>query len=227
MTKISSISLRRKAASAVAGPEYATKLREIVASAAKLFNEKGYNYTTLADIGTSVGLDRATLYYYIGSKEELLRKLIEGVLDSNIAEAERIAEQKKIKPREKIRNIVELLMKSYDDNYPQMYVYIREQMHQVATAPGSWAKDIQQKTRRFEAITLEIIQQGIKDGEFRDDIGVRLLANSLFGMLNWTHRWYHPGGELSAHTIAEGFCQIFFDGIQSNGNRAGGESPQE
>lgn len=220
MTKISSISLRRKAASAIAGPEYATKLAEIMAGAAKLFNEKGYNYTTLADIGTKVGLDRATLYYYVGSKEELLRKLIEGVLDDNIAEAERITALEKKTARAKITDIVEVLMKSYDDAYPQMHVYIREQMHQVAKSPGGWAKDIQQKTRKFESITLDIIQQGIKDGEFRDDIGVRLLANAIFGMLNWTHRWYHPGGELSAQAIAEAFCKIFFDGIQLNSERS-------
>ncbi len=46
--------------------------QEIIAAAAKVFKEKGYHAATTRDIAAEVGIQQATLYYYISSKEELL-----------------------------------------------------------------------------------------------------------------------------------------------------------
>ena len=45
---------------------------EIVAAAAAIFKEKGYQAATTRDIASAVGIQQATLYYYVSSKEELL-----------------------------------------------------------------------------------------------------------------------------------------------------------
>ena len=139
------------------------KRSELVAIAAALFKEKGFEATTLADVGERAGLDRATVYYYVGSKQELLQTSTEGILDENLSVAERLRLEKDISPREKLRMLITSVMKSYDANYPQMYVYIQEQMHQVANDASPWAKEVQRKTRRIEAIVRELVEQGMED----------------------------------------------------------------
>ena len=210
----SNISRRRRNMQTLGRAEYEAKRREIVDIAVKVFKDKGFMSTTLADIGREAGLDRATLYYYIGSKEERFRGSVEGIRDNNIAEAERLLNETALNARERLERLVGILMNSYVENYPQMYVYIQEQMHQVAKDKSNWAKEMQRKTRHFETAVTSILTQGVAEGSLRDDIDIRIAAYGLFGMFNWTHRWFNPAGKLSARDIIESFCKIFFDGME-------------
>lgn len=210
---VSNISRRRRSALSDGGPEYAAKREELVKIAARLFRERGYTSTRLIDIANAAGLDRATVYYYVGSKEELFRESVEGILDVNLAQAEMVSADKGLGAHERIRLIVEQMIASYEQNFPQMYVYIQEEMHQVAKEQTPWAKEIVRKTKRFETIVKNLIKEGIERGEFRPDVPVKLAANALFGMINWMHRWHVPGRSMSAADIAAAFSQIFCDGM--------------
>ena len=216
MTQRSNISLRRKTALSEGSVDYSTKREYLIRVAATLFKEKGYKSTTLNDIAQHAGMHRATVYYYFGNKEELFREAIKGVLDSNIAKAEDLVSTKTIDPQEKLQHLIELVMTSYDESYPYMYVYIQEEMHEVAAERSPWAQQMVQQTRRFEKMFMTLISQGITQGQFRRDIPVALAANAMFGMLNWTHRWYKPGSSQSAKHVAEAFCKVFFEGIRKS-----------
>jgi len=213
MKNSSKISRRRKSALLDGSAEYKIKRDEIVQMASRLFKEKGYQSTTLADIADYAGVDRATVYYYVGGKQELFREAVQEAVDKNVVEADRIFRQDTLTPREKIEMLVMWLMCSYEEHYPQMYVYIQEEMHHVEDADSPWAKNMLKQTKRFEGIFIQLIEQGIERGEFRDDIPALLLANSLFGMFNWTHRWFKPG-KRTAKEIAAAFCEVFFNGVQ-------------
>src|SRR5690606_10117945 len=75
---------------------------EIVQGAGKVFRRLGYSQSTLEDVAAEVGINRATLYYYVGTKEELLvallqqpmealRTRLEEVADRDISATERLA----------------------------------------------------------------------------------------------------------------------------------------
>jgi hypothetical protein len=104
-------------------------------------------------------------------------------------------------------------MVSYEENYPATFVYIQEQMHQVAAEETAWAQEIMKKTRRFDQILISCIREAIASGELRADIPPRLVENALFGMLNWTHRWFTPGGSMTGQQVAEAFWSIFIGGM--------------
>jgi AcrR family transcriptional regulator len=66
------------------------KKQEIVRIAAELFDELGYERTSMSAIASRVGGSKATLYGYFASKEELLR----AVLDRDVnEEAERLLQE--------------------------------------------------------------------------------------------------------------------------------------
>jgi TetR/AcrR family transcriptional regulator, cholesterol catabolism regulator len=69
------------------------------------------------------------------------------------------------------------------------------------------------KTQRLEAIVTSLIETGIKQGSFRDDLPIPLIANALYGMVNWTHRWYKPSGKYDARQIAEAFGALLLQGL--------------
>ena len=50
----------------------ASKRGSVIASAANLFNERGFHLTTLDDVAAALHVTKATLYYYIKDKDEIL-----------------------------------------------------------------------------------------------------------------------------------------------------------
>jgi AcrR family transcriptional regulator len=210
----SGIGRRRAAARAEGSADYQAKRRELIQAAADVFKEKGYEAATLHDVAEHVGADRASLYYYVGGKAELFQEAVRGGVEANLNEVERILKLDE-PPEEKLRLIVVQLLSSYEENYPHMYVYIQEDMRKVASEETEWAREMTRQTRRFERIIIDLVKQAMHERGFRDDVRPDLAANALFGMLNWTHRWFKPGKRLAAAELAESFWTIFFDGIRS------------
>jgi AcrR family transcriptional regulator len=208
----SGIGRRRAAALAEGSAGYQAKRSELIHAAATVFAEKGFEAATLNDIAERVGTDRATLYYYFGSKQELLQEAVRGGVEANLAEVERILKLDET-PDGKLRLIVERLLFSYEADYPYMYVYIQEDMRKVASEHSAWAKEMTKLTRRFESTSLQLIKQAVEEGRFRDDVAPELAANALFGMINWTHRWFKPGKRRRADDLSAAFWAIFVDGM--------------
>lgn len=215
MVESSNIAKRREMALSEGNLEYTAKRNELVRVAVGLFRTQGYQATTLAQIGQAAGMDRATIYYYFASKEELFRAAVEGILDRNLAHAETVLLRNDLDARAKLLDLIKMLMQSYSDSYPHMYVYIQELMHQIPREPSNWGREMLRKTRRFETIIRSVLQEGVAEGSFRADVSLRLAINALFGMLNWTHRWFDPAGRYSAEQVADAFCKVFAEGMQS------------
>lgn len=211
---VSNIARRRKAAQAGGSAEYKLKRDELVRVAVMLFKEKGYKATTLNDIAKAANLDRASVYYYMGSKDEFFEEVTKGSADKNIAEVERLLRMRSLDPIQKLEKLIELLMVSYDECYPYIYVYIQEQMHVVGESDSKWAQDMEHQTHRFEKAVLTLLTQGVEKGLLRADVIPALAANAIFGMLNWTHRWHKPGGKYDAVQIAQTFSSLFFNGMR-------------
>lgn len=207
----SNIERRRLAARAEGGEEYQARLRELVNVAADVFKEKGYEAATLAEIAERFGSVRASLYYYVSGKEELFQEAVRDILARNLAEAERIRSLD-VSVREKLDMLIDQLVSSYEQHYPHMSVYVQENMQRVTGERTVWATHMVRETRRYEKVWIDILQQGQDEGVLRADIPVVLTANLLFGMCNWTHRWFKPGPKLSAREIADAISKVFFEG---------------
>jgi len=212
MKRTSNISRRRRTAQSDGSADYAAKRLELLRIATKLFKERGFQSTKLADVAQAAGLDRASIYYYVSSKEELFHESVEDVLDESIKLAKKLLADEKLRSIERLHRIYVALMVSYEENYPATFVYIQEQMHQVAGDVTAWAQEIMKKTRAFDQILLGFIRGAVDAGDLRTDIPPRLVENALFGMLNWTHRWFVPGGGMSGKEVGEALWSIFTDG---------------
>jgi AcrR family transcriptional regulator len=208
----SRISERRRIAQQNGRADYAAKRAEIIAAGAAVFRERGYQAATLNDVAERLGTDRASLYYYVADKQEIFHESVKDVLEENLRQAEAIRSGEGT-PVEKLAALVSVVLGSYEAGYPQMFVYIQEDMAQLAKDESSWATEMLQQTRRLERIFLALVQEAVEAGTFRDDISPGVATNALFGMLNWTHRWFEPGKRLRASEVAAAFTAIFTEGM--------------
>jgi AcrR family transcriptional regulator len=214
----SGLSRRRQSAQVEGSAAYLARRSELLEIAGEVFKVKGYEAATLNDIAARFGTDRAAIYYYFASKEDIFQEVFQAtakrVLDDNLAEATRIAALD-VDAHQKLRLLIRLQIKSYEENYPYVYVYIQEDMGKVAFQTTPWAREMVRKTRRFESIVTDVIISGIKAGVLRDDLSVPLVAKTIFGMVNWTHRWFKPGNrKYTAEQTIDTFSAILFDGLR-------------
>jgi AcrR family transcriptional regulator len=210
----SGIDARRQAALKEGNAAYLTRREEIIRAAADVFRQRGVEAATLLEVATSLGTDRATLYYYVGSKEELLQEIVRNALQDVLEAAETIKRSRASTP-EKVKALIASMVQNYVENYPHMSIYV-EDLGRIARQDSEWAVDVLDRTRRYEAVVHAVLAKGQRDGTLRDDVPVDLAALSLFGMINWMHRWYRPKSEFSADEIADSFTRVFLDGSAAN-----------
>jgi AcrR family transcriptional regulator len=211
----SGIGRRRSAAQADGGAAYQQRRQEILRAAAAVFKERGLQGTSLGEIAEVVGTDRASLYYYVGSRQELFDDVVRGAVEANVEMAEAIAKGSASAPA-KLRELAIALMQSYADNYPLLYVYIQEDLSRF----GDRNEDVHAVNRRYDAAVISIIQEGLDAGTLRADAPARTIAFGFIGMLNWTHRWFVPGTSgMEPAEIGGAFADMILEGLQSTRSR--------
>jgi AcrR family transcriptional regulator len=206
----SGIDARRKAALQEGNVAYLARREEIVRAAADVFRNRGFEAATLSDVAKTLGTDRASLYYYVGSKEELLQEIVRDSLKAVLEAAETIKRSRSSTP-EKIQALIESMVVNYVTNYPHMSVYT-EDLGRIARQDSKWSVDVIEQARRYEKLVQSVLAKGQRDGSLHSELSVELAALSLFGMINWMHRWYRPTTEFSATEIASTFTQVFLHG---------------
>lgn len=209
----SNIARRRAAALGDGRDAYLQRRREIIAAAAKTFRERGYRGTTLNQVAEVLGTDRASLYYYVGSKDELFHEIVTEFIEANLALAEAIRDSDASAP-DKLRRLMVSVMQSYAETYPMLYVMLQENLSHVAPAHSDWARKVRRINRRWERILIDIIDHGQEDGTLRDSTPSWLIAYGILGALGWTNRWFNPAkSQLGALEIGEGFADMVLGGI--------------
>jgi AcrR family transcriptional regulator len=204
---------RRAAARDDATANYEERRQEILRAAAQVFKDRGLRGGTLTHVAELLDTDRASLYYYYSSKEEIFQELVTEAVKANLATAEKIHREKAPAP-EKLRRLMEGLMVSYGEFYPVLYVLIQENLNHVKPDQRNWAEEMKRINRRYERVLIDIVQQGQDEGTLRNTAPAWVLAYGIIGMLGWTNRWFNPAKTPeSAQEIGTAFADALLNGL--------------
>lgn len=224
MVEGSNIARRRAAARKEGSPAYQEKLDQLVATASAVFRDKGYQATTLNDIAEVLGTDRASLYYYVSSKEDLLHAAVRDIATTNAQIADDIMKSS-LPAKQKIQQFITTILLSYNETYPQIFVFLEHDLGKLTNQRSAWAKSMMGQVRKIEGVVADMLDEGVKDGSFRSDLDIEYVAKALWGMVNWTHRWYKPGPAKNAQAIADTFAALFLDGFSNQASPSDQQPP--
>jgi AcrR family transcriptional regulator len=196
---------RRNADRRASGERWQTILK----GAAEVFRREGFARARLEDVAAEVGINRASLYYYVGTKEELLVALIEQPAYTMTRHC-REALDSGAPADEKLRRALRAYIEDMTDS-PEIFLLFSESQH-LATI--SEAKDIVANADAYGKALLAIVEEGIASGVFRRDLDPRLVMLGILGMHNWIHRWYVPGGRNTLTEIGDAFAEMTLAGLR-------------
>lgn len=182
---------------------YDARRREVVATAAKLFAEGGYDATSISELTGATGLAAGGLYHYIEGKDDLLIAICDELLEPLLARAREIVAAE-APPVEQLRELVAAWVAHVVAHRHHMLVFTQER--QAIEGQERW-RHVRSQRKAFEQILDDVLGRGEADGSmtFADR---RLSLLALLGMVNYTPQWVRPGGRLSPAEIAAGYCGI-------------------
>ena len=215
------ISQRRSSARREASAGYEQRRQRLLDAAASAFKEKGFGATSVNDIAAGMGSDRASVYYYYGSKHEIYLDLIRQAVEQIVATAEAAAVDT-APATVRLRHLFVATMDGYERHYPYLHIFVQEDVRRLSpdSADAGANADLSGWVSRFEASFVSIIQDGIDRGEFRDSIDPKVAMLAMLGSINWSHRWFLPGGRRTGKDLGAQFAEIFLQGIRAPRTRA-------
>lgn len=212
----SGIGKRRSAAKEDSTESYRKRRKEIGEAAVRVFNQRGFTGASISAVAAELDIDRASIYYYISSKEELFDEILREVIERNASIATRILTSK-VSPRRKLRDVIVALMTSYGENYPLIYIYIRENLSHVSDKRSAWSKHMRKLNREIENAITAMIEEGYADKSFRNVGSPRVVTYGILGIIGWTHRWFRPDkSDVSAEEIGRIYAEMILSGLESN-----------
>lgn len=188
-------------------PSEPPRLQEVLDVAARLFNEKGYRLTSLADIGAALGMNKASLYYYVRSKDDLARQLILRAA-RRLRDVSRNPELDRLPAREALERLVREHCAVILERPNEMALLIQQRRF----VEPDVLLEIGEREKLYVANLRSVVARGIDEGAFRrTDPGVatQLVLDAINGLL----RWYRPGGRIGREEVVNEVCRFVLGGL--------------
>jgi TetR/AcrR family transcriptional regulator, cholesterol catabolism regulator len=205
------LAMKREAAQQRDRTQYGAKRDMILKAAGPVLERNGFDGTTMDAIAKEAGLDRATVYYYFADKGAIFREAMHDGLADMVAALEEVAASED-PPEMRLRNSMRALMRSFQRHYPQLYIYLRSG-DSASVIDEHLNRELIASGRRYEDLVEQVVRDGIKQGVFKTSLPPKVFAKAITGMLNWTSRWWVPGGVLDADDVADGMADTILNGV--------------
>jgi len=181
---------------------------EIIQAAAQIFREKGYHGASMQDIADAVGLQKASLYHHVSSKQEILGAILDQALDRLISDLEPVAESR-LPADERLRQAVRLYLLRLAENVDLAAVLLLEYR---SLEPPLRTEHIRRRDR-YEALWRRIVRDGIEAGLFTS-VDETAATFALLGVQNWSITWFRPGGRYAPGELADLYADLFLEGLR-------------
>jgi TetR/AcrR family transcriptional regulator, cholesterol catabolism regulator len=180
--------------------------QQIIDKAAELFARNGYDSTGVADLGEATSLERGALYYYIGSKEQLLVDIHDEVM-SVLLEESRLIYELPGDPLARLRLMSESLLKQIIERKDHLWVLL----HEYRALQGEHRDRYRQQracyTERVDHLLADAQKQKLVDLRSR-----RLAVLTFLGMHSSTYQWIRSEPPITPSDLSDFYCKMFFQG---------------
>lgn len=182
-------------------------LESLLEIAAKLFYERGYDGTSMEDLGRRLGITKSAIYYHVRSKEELLRLAVDRALDGLFAVADEAAliDGKAI---DRLEHVVRGSVRVLAEQLPFVTVLLR------VRGNSKVEREALARRKEFDGIVTGLVEQAEAEGDIRPDVDPATTAKLLFGMVNSLIEWYKPRRGSDITEMADAVAKIAFDGMR-------------
>ena len=169
----------------------------LLQAAATLFKDKGYERTTVRDLGKAVGIQSGSLFHHYPNKEAILRAVMEETILLN-TELMKAALAQSQTPEDKVLALIQCELESVmGETGAAMTVLVYEwrSLNEENQQHILTLRDI------YEGLWIDALTAAKESGSVVIDPFV--LRRLLTGALSWTVNWYRQEGDLTIDQLAQ------------------------
>lgn len=172
--------------------------RRLLATATRMFAERGFERTSVQDIVDAAGVTKGALYHYFGSKDDLLHEVYARVLRMQqerldaFAGADAPVDQRL---RDAAADVVVTSIENFDDTT----IFFRS-MHQLSPEKQ---KQVRAERRRYHERFRALVEEGQRVGVFSAAVPADLVVDYHFGSVHHLGTWYRSDGRLTPRQVAD------------------------
>ncbi|SRR5579883_240901 len=173
---------------------------QIRLKAQMLFRERGYSATSMRDLADELGIEAASLYNHISSKEEILQGICFGMAESFFAAVEPVT-LSALDPKAKLQSALEAHLRVIAENSDASAVFLHEWRH----LGEPFLSDFKLMRRRYEKLFVTLVEEGIARDSFKK-MDARVVARTILSATNWTfesQKTSKSDGDATIQQIAE------------------------
>jgi AcrR family transcriptional regulator len=171
------------------------------AAAVELFAGRGFHGTGIRDIALRAGLSTASLYHYMGTKEDLLAEIMRTSMDLLLRAAAAVGSDGE--PPDRIVRLVHVHVLAHAVR--PLHTRVTDDEMRALSAPVR--AEVVTLRDRYEQIWQQAIDYGVTAGSFRVRApGLARLA--LLEMCSGVARWYAPDGPLTLDQLAARYAEM-------------------
>jgi AcrR family transcriptional regulator len=185
------------------------RVNDILEAAHAVFTERGYEAAAMSEIAERAGVVEGTIYKYFESKRDLMFQVMARWYEGMVADyADQLAGIRGT--RNRLRFVIWRHVRSIEDNPALCRVFFRE----IRTAVDYDASVFHEHNRRYTHFVVQILREGMANGELRADTPVALVRDMIFGGVEH-HTWnYVCGrGRIDANDLADRLTDMVLAGI--------------
>ncbi|MGA2696127.1 MAG: TetR/AcrR family transcriptional regulator [Terriglobales bacterium] len=182
--------------------------QEILRTAARLFQQRGYDATSMNDVAAALNLSKGGLYHHFESKDHILFDLMDSAMDIT---QQRVVDQvrKILDPETALRTLIKL--------HIEVVLSVRDReitvmLHENHPLPPALRRRINKRKKEYVHFLENLIAHVQRARGSKSAISPRAAAFALLGMINWIYQWYKPDGILTGEDISREYTSIFFGG---------------
>jgi len=182
---------------------------QVLEIAVRLFNEQGYDGTSVSSLASELGLSKAALYHHFASKEQILEIALddalgglESVLDGALADEGTAATR--------LVTVIAGAVRVLTGKLPQVTLLLR--VH----GNSEIERAALERRRIFDQRVAHLVGQAQQEGALRRDIRPSVTTRLMFGMINSIIEWYRPAHtSLTPEELVDDVTRVIFDGLRA------------
>ena len=183
-------------------------LDTLLDAAVALFNERGYEATSVDEVATRLGVTKSAIYHHVPSKVELLRLALDRALGALFAVTEQPGATTG-RAIDRLEHVVRGSVRVLADELPFVTLLLRLRGNSEVERAAL------QRRRAFDRFVTGLVRAAEEEGDVRPDVDPAVTSRLLFGTVNSLTEWYRPGGGLSADDLADAVVTTTFSGLRA------------
>ncbi|MCX2970395.1 MULTISPECIES: TetR/AcrR family transcriptional regulator [Streptomyces] len=183
--------------------------QRLLATATRLFADRGYDRTSVQEIVEGAGVTKGALYHYFGSKDDLLHEIYARLLRLQQERLDAVADRD-APVEERLRDAAADVVVTSIENLDDAAIFFRS-MHQLS--PGK-QKQVRAERRRYHERFRALVEEGQRGGVFTDAVSAELVVDYHFGCVHHLSAWYRPGGRLTPREVADQLADLLMRSLR-------------